>query len=504
MPKIDPSFPWGDRSEDSHRRYRHSSGFVAVLALLVLGTTTVFFVYTGHFVRAPADQLEGLEPFYHTVKTHDDLCIGGVSHSGYIGLKGDSDATPKRSFFWYFEAQHNPETSPVILTIGGGPGSTGMMNPLLGQSHCKVSSNLTTVPNPDAWSEHHNLLALDHPIGVGYSYGASVNNSRSAAYDVYDFLVKFFHLYPHLANNQFVIAGGSYGGIYVPHIATVIHKQNNALAAGNGKIPGARHINLESMMVSNPLSDWLSHNRWALQQRCYLTDLYNASVCHDAFQKLPACLEATQMAYMHDTVARRSAAIDACDSIWPDVVEGRCYENVEHHCDGTVEDCYPMTDYVVKFMNKASTKEVLGVPESLEFAFERTAVWEAFRSTGDMAQQAYLLYEPLLEAGYRLLHYIGKLDANCAWPGVLSTLRLLPSPYQAAFNDAPDLPWPGHEATVRAVRGKKDPEGAGAFTYVLMAHAGHFVTHDQPALVKEIVRRWVADVTWNETLDLSS
>lgn len=37
------------------------------------------------------------------------------------------------------------------------------------------------------------------PIGVGYSYGTMVNNSRAAAYDVYDFLLKFFHLYPHLA-----------------------------------------------------------------------------------------------------------------------------------------------------------------------------------------------------------------------------------------------------------------------------------------------------------------
>lgn len=37
------------------------------------------------------------------------------------------------------------------------------------------------------------------PIGVGYSYGTQVNNSRDAAFDVYDFLQKFYKLYPHLA-----------------------------------------------------------------------------------------------------------------------------------------------------------------------------------------------------------------------------------------------------------------------------------------------------------------
>jgi hypothetical protein len=40
---------------------------------------------------------------------------------------------------------------------------------------------------------------------------------------------------------------------YIPHIATVINEQNTALAAGKG-LPGAIHLNLESMMVSNPIS----------------------------------------------------------------------------------------------------------------------------------------------------------------------------------------------------------------------------------------------------------
>lgn len=47
--------------------------------------------------------------------------------------------------------------------------------------------------------------------------------------------------------------GGSYGGIYVPNIATVIHEENRAVALGNGQ-PGAVPINLESLMISNPIS----------------------------------------------------------------------------------------------------------------------------------------------------------------------------------------------------------------------------------------------------------
>ena len=121
------------------------------------------------------------------------------------------------------------------------------------------------------------LLFFSQPIGVGYSYGTMVNNSRAAAVDVYDFLQKFYRIYPHLVKwvpmlmkhfqqsvyfvllltcltrNKFIITSGSYGGTYVPHIATVIHEHNQALTSGKGE-PGSVHINLESLIISNPFS----------------------------------------------------------------------------------------------------------------------------------------------------------------------------------------------------------------------------------------------------------
>lgn len=133
--------------------------------------------------------------------------------------------------------------------------------------------------------------------------------------------------------------------VYIPHIATVIHEQNTALSLGKG-IAGAKHLNFEAMMVSNPMSvctpsplllrsvtsfspqDLLTHKRWALQQRCYYTDFYNASTCTAAFERLPFCLEAIQMSYMNDTVINRAGAMKACDGVYPDKVPGRSLENI--------------------------------------------------------------------------------------------------------------------------------------------------------------------------------
>lgn len=53
------------------------------------------------------------------------------------------------------------------LTIGGGPGTSGLINPLGGQSHCKVTEN-GTVANPYRWTQKYNLLALDH-VSTGLS-----------------------------------------------------------------------------------------------------------------------------------------------------------------------------------------------------------------------------------------------------------------------------------------------------------------------------------------------
>jgi len=120
----------------------------------------------------------------------------------------------------YFEAEVDHENAPIILTMGGGPGTSGMMNPVFGQSACVMTAD-GLVPNPNRWTERFNLIALDHPIGVGFSYGSRVNNSRSAAVDVYDFLQKFYRLYPHLVKNQFVVSGGSYGNLF---LVCVMHR----------------------------------------------------------------------------------------------------------------------------------------------------------------------------------------------------------------------------------------------------------------------------------------
>ncbi|KAJ6551941.1 Alpha/Beta hydrolase protein [Mycena capillaripes] len=243
--------------------------------------------------------------FYANITSPTGLCTSpqgpAVSHAGYIGLREDTEDAPKRSFFWFFEAEYDAKNAPIILTIGGGPGTSGMSNPMSAQGPCILSEN-GTVPNPNRWTEHFNLIALDHPIGVGFS-------------------------------NPFILSGGSYGGMYVPHLATVIHEQNTALAAGKGQA-GAVHINLESMMVSNPISDATSHFSWLLQTRCYNADIYNASTCADMFKILPTCLDSIRFAQEAPewSVKRRVAAQDICQPLEEGDTHGTVLVDIRKKC----------------------------------------------------------------------------------------------------------------------------------------------------------------------------
>ncbi|VDB83134.1 unnamed protein product [Peniophora sp. CBMAI 1063] len=433
--------------------------------------------------------------FYHSISRAESICPsivpGTHSHAGYIGLSNDTEETPQRSFFWYFEAEEDAENAPVILTIGGGPGTSGLANPVLGLSHCKMTEN-GTVPNPNRWTEKFNLLALDYPVGVGYSYGPIVNNSREAAYEAYDFLQKFFVLFPHLAKNQFVISSGSYGGIWVPHIATVIHEQNKAIARGEGR-PGAITINLKSLALSNPASSPKAWYGWALHYMCELHNVYNSTTCASLYPLLPECLDRLDYALdeLTSTAKSRNDALMFCSSMFDGDMHGLVLQDIRKTCkEGDMGICYPEFLWMNDFFRSNQTKAVLGVPHDVEWFSVNVEVFMRFVEYGDHIFNHFRLYEPLLTDGIRILHNVGMQDASVAWPGTLSFLKLIQSPFSAEFRAAEDVPWPSAQSPAGTVR-VAGSGGAGNFTFLTYAEAGHFVSLDQPALTKFVIERWI-------------
>ncbi|XP_077982218.1 lysosomal protective protein-like [Glandiceps talaboti] len=159
-------------------------------------------------------------------------------YSGYL----DSTGT-KKLHYWFVESQNSPTKDPVLLWLNGGPGCSSLDGFLseLGPFH--VNDDGTTLyENVFSWNKVANVLFLEAPAGVGFSYSADKNYTTSddqVSIDNYQALQSFFVKFPEFANNSFYVTGESYGGIYVPTLAMRIMQGNATInfkgfAVGNG------------------------------------------------------------------------------------------------------------------------------------------------------------------------------------------------------------------------------------------------------------------------------
>jgi carboxypeptidase D len=60
---------------------------------------------------------------------------GVKSYSGYVDISPES-----HTFFWFFEARHDPQNAPITLWLNGGPGSDSLIG--LFEGLCNPSSDL--------------------------------------------------------------------------------------------------------------------------------------------------------------------------------------------------------------------------------------------------------------------------------------------------------------------------------------------------------------------------
>ncbi|XP_041454050.1 lysosomal protective protein-like [Lytechinus variegatus] len=159
-------------------------------------------------------------------------------YSGYLNATGD-----KLFHYWFVESQSSPSVDPVVLWLNGGPGCSSLDGYLseLGPFHVN-SDGATLYLNDYSWNKQANVIFLESPAGVGFSYSPSGDiktDDDQVAEDNFQALQNFFVKFPEYLNNTFYLTGESYGGIYIPTLALKIMKGNTSIklegfAIGNG------------------------------------------------------------------------------------------------------------------------------------------------------------------------------------------------------------------------------------------------------------------------------
>ncbi|CAI9769456.1 unnamed protein product [Fraxinus pennsylvanica] len=168
-------------------------------------------------------------------------------YGGYITV----DQKAGRAFYYYFaEAKHSKESLPLLLWLNGGPGCSslayGAMQEL-GPFRVK-SDGKTLFKNKFAWNYAANMLFLESPAGVGFSYSNTTsdykkNGDRRTANDNLVFLLNWLERFPEYKNRDFYISGESYAGHYVPQLAHNILYHN--------KKAKRNIINLKGIIIGN-------------------------------------------------------------------------------------------------------------------------------------------------------------------------------------------------------------------------------------------------------------
>ncbi|KFK35499.1 hypothetical protein AALP_AA5G292700 [Arabis alpina] len=154
-------------------------------------------------------------------------------YGGYVTVNESAG----RSFFYYFvEASSvSKDSSPLLLWLNGGPGCSSLAYGALQEiGPFRVHSDGKTLfRNRYAWNNAANVLFLESPAGVGFSYTNTTSDlekhgDRNTAADNYIFLVKWLERFPEYKGRDLYIAGESYAGHYVPQLAHTIllHHQN--------------------------------------------------------------------------------------------------------------------------------------------------------------------------------------------------------------------------------------------------------------------------------------
>lgn len=234
--------------------------------------------------------------------------------------------------------------------------------------------------NPYSFNEYANMLYVDQPIGVGFSYGTDpVVSTVTAAPYVWDFFQAFFTEFPQYESRDFAIFTESYGGHYGPEFSHYIQQQNTGI--DNGTIEGEK-INLIALGINNgwynltiqekAAIDFASNNSYRS-----LIDEATAEKLYDSYES--DCLPAIQKC----TETGTNAACISADSVCYDDIDNVIYNSADfdpYDIRSGSDDPNPPETYT-SYLARAAVKKAIGAATTYKECATKPGI--GFSLTGD-------------------------------------------------------------------------------------------------------------------------
>ncbi|XP_074565219.1 serine carboxypeptidase II-3-like [Curcuma longa] len=397
-------------------------------------------------------------------------------YAGYVTVDGESG----RALFYYFvEADENSKSKPLVLWLNGGPGCSslgfGAMEEL--GPFRVMSDGKTLYRNPHAWNTVANVLFLESPAGVGFSYSNTTwdyieSGDERTEIDSLAFLLNWFERFPEYKGREFFITGESYAGHYVPQLALAILHHNDS------------NINLKGIAIGNAVINYETDS-WGLFDYLW-THALIADETVDAIHEF--------CDFSPETLLQKPACLRAIGEVKRvfgdlyiyNIYAPRCFSSgvTPTPKPPSIENFDPCTDnYVEAYLNNPEVQKALHANVT-KLGYPWSACSQVIPDWLDPPSTMLPIIDELLSNELRILKYSGDIDGRVPVTSTKYSLNEL--------GRAVKSPW----------RAWMLNNEVGGYTMVYEQHltfatvrgAGHEVPSYQPARALEMIKSFLQGV----------
>ena len=416
-----------------------------------------------------------------------------------------------------------------------------------GPCHVNPDSN-STVLNKWSWNNKVNMLYIEQPVQVGFSYDVlkngtlnqltqewdvspwkngipkpnntfevgtfssmdmskTANTTDNAGRALWHFLQVWLSEFPEYKpqkNNRLSLLTESYGGHYGPAFVKLLQKQNKKIAEKSKDVnKHHRQIQLDTLGIVNGCIDMLLQTRYFPQMafnNSYGIQVYNRTIydkamndykkpggCKDLIQKCRHLASKGDPDMYGNNQTVNKACVDANDNCRY-VIE-QAFFDYNHRSSNDIGHFFPdpfPPQFYIGYLNQHWVQAALGVP--LNYSFAVRSSYAAFQTTGDWARDShngYLAYMgELLDSGVKAALLYGDRDYTCNWYGGEEVSLNVPYKREHKFRGAGYAKLQTNESYVGGLVRQH-----GNFSFTRVYESGHQVPAYQPETAYQVFHR---------------
>ncbi|CAM0873466.1 unnamed protein product [Alopecurus aequalis] len=415
-----------------------------------------------------------------------DGTADGTERWGYVEVR------PKAHlFWWYYKSPYRVLTPtkpwPTVLWLQGGPGASGVglgnfleIGPLDGKLK----------PRNSTWLHKADLIFVDNPVGVGYSYveddSLLVTTDVQAAADMTMLLKALVKELPTLRQGSplFLVAE-SYGGKYAATLGVSVVR---AVRAGELK------LTLGGVALGD---SWISPEDFASSYGTLLfdvsrLDINGADHANKDAQVVKQQIAAGQFRQAQNTLNKmfqrilvNSGNVDVynflLDTGMNPVADASAASPSAPKYSRYLESKLSVGDSILDAMNGAIKQKLKIIPKDLVWQAQSYTVYYAL--INDFMKPRIEEVDELLSYGVNVTVYNGQLDVICSTVGAEAWVQKLKWDGLKNFLSLPRQPL--YCGSAKATKGFVRSYKILHFYWIL--GAGHFVPVDQPCIALDMI-----------------